>query len=293
VRAGYNRYIEGSYPLFFVRVGVVLLFLLAAHLCRPMANDEPSEKSTLETLLTLTLEELIEVKISLATGTPKPIRMAPAVAAVITAEDIEKMGSTTLDEALETVPGLHVYPSFGSLVPGYTIRGIQTALNPQTLILVNGLPITTAYNGRRIAGLRIPAANISRIEVIRGPGSAIHGADAFSGTVNVITKEGREIDGVESGLRAGSFDTYGAWAQYGADRKGWDVALSLEYQESDGDSDQIVSRDLQTVLDAALNAPFGLPNASRAPDTLQTHYRCAPQSPEKDVDIPGLGLVGR
>lgn len=199
--------------------------------------------------------------------------MAPAVASVITAEDIEKMGATTLDEALETVPGLHVYPSFGSLVPGYTIRGIQTALNPQTLILVNGLPITTAYNGRRIAGLRIPAANISRIEVIRGPGSAIHGADAFSGTVNVITKEGREIDGVESGLRAGSFDTYGAWAQYGADRKGWDVALSLEYQESDGDSDQIVSRDLQTVLDAALNAPFGLPNASRAPDTLQTHYR--------------------
>jgi outer membrane receptor for ferrienterochelin and colicins len=216
-----------------------------------------------ELLLFFEKEELVT-----ATGTPKSVRTAPAVASVITARDIEEMGATTLDEALETVPGLHVYPSYGSFAPVYSIRGIQTSLNPQVLVLVNGLPITTLYNGRRIFGLRIPVSNISRIEVIRGPGSAVHGADAFSGTINVITKDGKEIDGLKTGMRVGSFETYGGWGQYGFNHEGWDVSLSLEYQESRGDKDRVVSKDFQTTLDTLTGT-----SASLAPGELRTRYK--------------------
>ncbi|MCI5122129.1 MAG: Plug domain-containing protein, partial [Candidatus Electrothrix sp. AUS4] len=57
-----------------------------------------------------------------ATGSLKPVHLAPSVASVITAEDIEKLGATTLDEVLETVPGLHVTPSFAHLDSIYSIR---------------------------------------------------------------------------------------------------------------------------------------------------------------------------
>lgn len=67
-----------------------------------------------------------------ATGSLKPVHLAPSVASVITAEDIERIGARTLEEVLEIVPGLHVTPSNkNAMVPTYSIRGIHTSLNPQ------------------------------------------------------------------------------------------------------------------------------------------------------------------
>ena len=208
-----------------------------------------------------------------ATGSQIPVHKAPAVASVITAADIEAMGATTLEEALETVPGLHVGASFGLMAPIYSIRGIQTGLNPQVLVLINGLPITYLYNGRRAFGLQIPTTNISRIEVVRGPGSAVYGADAFAGTINVFTKDGLEIDGTTVGARAGSFDTYDTWLQHGATYGGWNMAINLEYRESRGDSDRIAKADQQTIFDQLFNDIPPLPHASLAPGTLATQYQ--------------------
>lgn len=202
-----------------------------------------------------------------ATGSLKPLHKAPSVASVITKEDIEKMGATSLREVLETVPGLHVAPSSkNALDPIYSIRGIHTSVNPQTLLLMNGIPITIAWTGSR-PFFRHPVANISRIEIVRGPGSAVHGADAFAGVINIITKDGQEIDGTNAGVRAGSFDTYATWVQHGGTYSGWDVAVNLEYQKSRGDRNRTLASDLQTVLDGA----FGT-TASLAPGVLSTDY---------------------
>ncbi len=204
-----------------------------------------------------------------ATGNLKPVRKAPSVASVITAEDIEKIGAATLDEALETVPGLHVAPSnFNRLNATYSIRGIHTKENPQVLLLMNGIPVTFNLKGNRPDTFNMSVANISRIEVIRGPGSAVHGADAFAGTINVITKDGQEIDGTAAGIRAGSFGTTDTWVQHGADYYGWDVALSVDYLRSDGDTDRIIESDLQTTLDEAFDT-----NATIAPGPLETDDR--------------------
>ena len=143
-----------------------------------------------------------------ATGSMKPVHKAPSVSSVITAEDIEKMGAVTLDEVLETVPGLHVAPSsWNRLNSTFSIRGIHTGQNPEVLLMLDSIPITDNLSGSRPNFFKISVVNISRIEVIRGPGSAVYGADAFAGTINIITKDGQEIDGVSTGIRAGSFNT--------------------------------------------------------------------------------------
>jgi len=135
--------------------------------------------------------------VSIATGSRLPITRAPAIATVITATDIERIGARDLDEVLETVPGLHVSVSPAAYAPVYTIRGIrQTLVNPQVLMLVNGIATKTAFSGDRgIVWGGFPIENIERIEAIRGPGSALYGADAFSGVINIITKSAQDIAG--------------------------------------------------------------------------------------------------
>jgi outer membrane receptor for ferrienterochelin and colicins len=264
--------------LLYVSLIIVPLFIIPY----PAQAKEHSEPATIETLLSMSLEELIEVEISLATGSPKPIRMAPAVASVITAADIERMGATTLDEVLETVPGLHIAPSpTNRLNSIYSFRGIHTGFNPQVLLMINGIPhAIPGLVSSRSVNFRLPVANISRIEVVRGPGSAVHGADAFAGTINVITKDGKEIDGTKTGFRAGSFDTYDVWLQHGKEYKGWDVSLGLEYQATAGDKKRVVDSDLQSALD--LPPPFGFgTSASFAPGPLNT---------DSDVIDAHLGL---
>lgn len=198
--------------------------------------------------------------VSIASGSRQPIARAPSVASVITAEDIAAIGAADLDEVLETVPGLHVSRSPIGYNPIYTIRGINTQYNPQVLMLVNGIPITGAFFGNRsqIWG-GMPVENIARIEVIRGPGSALYGADAFSGVINIITKTSHDIDGTELGLRAGSFNSRDAWVQHGGTWGGFDVAAYLRAGATDGQ---------RGIIDADAMTVFGTPSLAPGPVNL-------------------------
>jgi len=203
--------------------------------------------------------------ISLATGSRQPISRAPAVTSVITSQDIEAMGATDLDQALANVPGLHVSMSYLTSSPIYSFRGIATQQNPQVLMLVNGIPITNVFWGNRgLVWGGMPLENVARIEVIRGPGSALYGADAFSGVINIITKTSTQIRGTEYGLRAGSFNTKDAWIQHGGKLGALDAAFYLRAGNTDG-SKGIVQQDAQSVWDAA----FGT-TASLAPGPINT-----------------------
>ena len=200
-----------------------------------------------------------------ATGSLKPVRLAPSVATVISKEEIEAMGAITLDEVLETVPGLHVYPNPVNIFsPSWSIRGVHAGLNPHVLLLINGIPLTYSTQGNRPPIFHMPVSMISRVEVVRGPGSAIHGADAFSGTVNVITKDGHEIDGTRTGLRYGSFDTVVAWGQHGGTYGGWDVVAGIESLKTKGDDERIVDKDYLHSI--------GLGAFSLAPGPIDTSY---------------------
>ncbi|TFW02377.1 TonB-dependent receptor [Oxalobacteraceae bacterium OM1] len=201
--------------------------------------------------------------VSIATGARQSLRRAPAVATVITDDDIRAMGATDLDEVLETVPGLHINRSYNFNSSLYAMRGVVSQYTPQVLVLQNGIPVTTLFIGNKgnlWGGL--PVENIARIEVIRGPGSALYGADAFSGVINIITKSATDVQGTEFGVRAGSFRTIDTWLQHGGRLGDADVAFYLRSGSTDGFR-RTVSADAQTRNDRV----FGT-HASLAPGSV-------------------------
>ncbi|MBL4823168.1 MAG: TonB-dependent receptor [Colwellia sp.] len=204
--------------------------------------------------------------VSIATGTKKAIHKAPAVATVITSDDIQAMGANTIHQVIETVTGIHTYPSnVNRMNPSYSIRGIHTAENSQVLVLVNGVRTTFAFNGAKWNVFDLGVNLIDRVEVIRGPGSAVYGADAYSGVINVITKGTENIFQNDAGIKTGSFNTKSAWFNYGYQQDALKLSFNGQWQESSGDSSRIVQTDLLHLL--------GLSDLSNAPGTLDTRHR--------------------
>lgn len=207
--------------------------------------------------------------ISIATGSQLSLQQAPSVATVITAEDIAATGATGLDEVLEAVPGLHVSRASIRYMPMYLIRGIGggNQSTPQVLMLQNGIPMTTMYNGDRgSAWIGVPVENIARIEIIRGPGSALYGADAYAGVINIITKTAADTPGDRFGVRVGSFNTRDAWVQHDGKCGEVDVAGYLRIGSTDGIR-EIISADAQTRNDSLYGSTVSL-----APGPVNTGY---------------------
>lgn len=240
--------------------GMLLWQALSAPLAVQAQTDRPSGE---EDELALSFGD--NATISIATGAQQPLRRAPAVATVITAQDIKAMGATDLNDVMETVPGVHVSRSPVAYTPLYQFRGISSDYNPQTLMLQNGVPMTTMFIGNRgLFGYGLPLENVERIEVIRGPGSALYGADAFSGVINIITKSSADIQGTEVGARGGSFNTYDAWVLHGGKLGAMDVAAYLRAGRTDGFKEQVAA-DSQSYIDGAVGS-----SASLAPGSVNT-----------------------
>jgi iron complex outermembrane receptor protein len=239
----------------------------ASHLClavaltlpsvQVLAGPPPSEEDE------LSLVYGNSDSVSIATGSLQTLRRAPAVAAVITAADIAAMGYSDMDQVLETVAGMHISRSPNSYSSVYVVRGIYSGQGPQVLVLQNGVPITTLFTGNKgnLWG-GYPVELISRIEVIRGPGSALYGSDAFSGVINIITKGAAEAAGTEFGARGGSFGTRDAWVQHGGSAGPFEIQAYLRVGGTDG-FHRTVEADAQTRNDKLLGT-----HASLAPGSV-------------------------
>jgi len=197
--------------------------------------------------------------VSIATGTTQPIAKAPAVASVITASQIRAMGARDIDQVLESVPGLHI--SLSAIYnPEYLFRGISSDFSPQVLMLINGIPITNLFQGdRNLVWGGMPVEAISRIEVIRGPGSALYGADAFAGVINIVTKTPEEGKHNSTGVRFGTFNTKDVWLSAAGEKGELGYLATIEFTKTDG-SDAQIDSDAQSLLDlitgtAVSNAP--------------------------------------
>ncbi len=196
------------------------------------ANDSTDD------LLGLSLEELTQVKVLIATGIEQDIKDAPAAVTLITADDIKKTGATNLIDVLEGIPGIHIKTdSFGNR-PLIHMRG---GTSHQTLLMVNGNPMKDLAWAFGLFWKGLPVSIIERVEVIRGPGSALYGADASTGVINVITKTSGKIEGTEMGIRAGSFDTRNGWLQTGGNINGFELGFTADISTTDGHDPQISS----------------------------------------------------
>ena len=203
--------------------------------------------------------------VSIATGYTQSIQTAPAVASVITAQEIRDTGARNLIDILRLIPGFFIGRTDNLVDPVIAVRGFSSSFNQTVLFLLDGIPQTESVFGDRLARLgKIPLDIIDRVEVMRGPGSALYGADAYSAVVNIITQR-RPPEQTQITLSGGSQE-YRDVRVLGGGRVGaMNLVGALEYVETDGDSPFIVA-DQQTRLDALLGT-----HASRAPGTANTH----------------------
>ncbi|MCK5120395.1 MAG: TonB-dependent receptor, partial [Methylococcales bacterium] len=237
-----------------------LIGLLICSYSRVLLADDD-----MEDFFSMSPAELANIPVTIATGTAKPAYLSASVTTVITAQQIDTMGATELDQVLETVPGLHVSIQAVTNDTVYSMRGMQNGVNAQVLVLLNGTRFSVPYKGSSMTGMRLPVEAIQQIEVIRGPGSALYGADAFAGVINIITKKAKDIDGTVIGVRGGSWDTQSVWGQHSNQLLGWDIAASLQYAHNNNDGDRIINSDLQSQFDRNFST-----DASLAPNEMQT-----------------------
>jgi outer membrane receptor for ferrienterochelin and colicin len=155
---------------------------------------------------------------------------APSSTSIITEQDIRLSGITKIPELLRRLAGIDIMQVTGGQTE-VSIRGFNQRLSNKTLVLVDGRSVYIDLLGATIwQSLSIGVEDIQRIEVVRGPGSALYGADAFSGVINIITK--RPGDG-KNGI-AGGYGTQAAthgslWAAGRDNEFAWRLAAGYDY----------------------------------------------------------------
>ena len=166
-----------------LKVLAVTLILFSIPVISIAQDDRKTDIST------LTLEELLQLKITTAARTEEKISDIPASVMVITRADIEKYGYKNLDEVLENVPGLFgIDLSFEGKVFG--VRGFWTETANNIILLINGVRHERhESDGAVYLSPTVDVSAIDRIEVVRGPMSVIYGTGAFFGAINIITND--------------------------------------------------------------------------------------------------------
>ncbi len=163
----------------------------------------------------LSLEQLGNVQVT-TTRTPEKARNTPAAIFVITSDDIQRAGVTTIPEALRLAPGVEVARIDGNKW-SVGIRGFGSRLSRDVLVLIDGRTVyTTLLAGTYWEVQNVMVEDVDRIEVIRGPGATIWGPNALNGVINIITKSPNSTHGTLATARAGSVNHGSVDVRYGA-----------------------------------------------------------------------------
>jgi outer membrane receptor for ferrienterochelin and colicin len=165
-----------------------LCLLLCALVTLATAQDDD------QSLFEMSLEELMNINVTVASRKGVSQREAPGILTIITADEIKKSGARDMFDILRTVPGINLNSDVQGM-KGITIRG-NWGYEGKVLIMIDGQELNeNLYSTGNIGG--IPVDQIYRIEIIRGPGSSIYGGYAELGVINVITKSAENSNGLE------------------------------------------------------------------------------------------------
>jgi len=156
----------------------------------------------------LSLEELMNVEVVTASKVSEKLKNAPATILVITAEQIEERGYRCLDDVLRDLPGFDLVHVNGTWPTIWAQRGSYGDENKRTLLLIDGIVENNLLEGSVLGGEQYSLHNVKQIEIMYGPGSALYGANAFSGIINIITKDGDDVNGIEYKQGFGNFNTH-------------------------------------------------------------------------------------
>lgn len=214
-----------------------LLFLPSIVLSNPFEKTLQDEIQWLE-------EETFVVS---ASRVKENIKKTPASVTVIDSDMIEKMGANNILEVLATVPGLGVTQS-NIYIKEIESRGIKDWFSQQILFMIDGhsLDANILNGGATWTFSDLKLENIKQIEVIKGPASALYGANAFTGLVNIITKKAGDINGTEVKAKFGSYNTKEANLLYGKKFEDLSLTANINVLKSDGNSVYVPSKNAST-----------------------------------------------
>ena len=160
----------------------------------------------------LTFDDLMDIKVVSFDGTPKKWKETPAAIHVISKEDIANSSARSIPDLLRGVPGMHV-AQIDAHTWAISARGFTRRYSNKLLVLVDGRSIySPLFSGVHWELNDIPLSTIDRIEVIRGPGGTLWGANAVNGVINIITKSAIETPG--SYLKLGTGNVENAFGTY-------------------------------------------------------------------------------
>jgi iron complex outermembrane receptor protein len=199
----------------------ILLSLLAGFTAVAAETPPPSSGSAPD----LSLEDLVNIKVTSVSKRETNLDTSPAAIYVITQDDIRHSGLSSIPELLRMVPGLNVARVDGSQW-AISSRGFNGQFANKLLVLVDGRAVyTPTFGGVFWNAQDVVLENLDRIEVIRGPGASLWGANAVNGVINITTKSAKDTQGGLISVSAGTEDQPSTIVQYGGQ-----LATNLYYR---------------------------------------------------------------
>lgn len=190
------------------RISAFSLLCVGALCGRALAQDTSDIKR-------LSIEELMRIDVSIVGRRAEPIGAAAAAVTVITGDDIRRSGVTTIADALRLADGVHVAQTSNS---GWNItaRGFNQGTANKLLVMIDGRTVySPLFTGVFWNVVDYVLEDIDRIEVIRGPGATLWGANAVNGVINIITRSAADTRGLFAMASAGNEDTTLLTVRYG------------------------------------------------------------------------------
>jgi vitamin B12 transporter len=177
-------------------------------------------------------EDGVDQIIVTGSRTPMSINSVGSAVTVITRDDIERRQARYVSDLLRTVPGFSV--SHSGVAGAQTQVRVRGAEANHVLVLIDGARANDPATGDEFRWEFLTTANIERIEIVRGPQSALWGSDAVAGVVHIITRSGGTQSGASGYVEAGSLDTLNSALNASLGDDDWSMSFSVERLETDG-----------------------------------------------------------
>src|SRR5271156_1571820 len=200
---------------------ILLIALAAGMVIAPpgIAQQQPDD------LTKKSIEDLMNLEVTSASKKEQKISQVAAAIFVITQEDIRRSGATNIPDLLRMVPGMDV-AQINANTWAIAARGLNGEFANELLVMVDGRAVYTPTTGGVFWDvLDFPLEDIERIEVIRGPGGSVWGANAVNGVINILLKKASETKGAMLVAGGGNLDQGFGTAQYGGS-----VGKKLDYR---------------------------------------------------------------
>lgn len=190
-----------------------------------VADPPPANSDATQDLTELGLEELMAIEVTSVAKKAQPIAQTASAIFVVTQEDIRRSGANSIPEALRMVPGLHV-ARIDSQKYSITSRGYSGRFADDLLVLIDGRTVYSPLVAGTFWEVQdYPLEDIDRIEVIRGPGGTLWGANAVNGMIHIITKKAKDTQGAVITAGGGTEERAFATLRYGGT-----IGNSLSYR---------------------------------------------------------------